>query len=131
MKRFVIFAVVAPPLGFIIAFWVMLQIANWITGAPSTFDLQHVVMLPTVYVFGVIPALLLAGFDHVLAKRQMRYRIALTALFACVLSYVPLLGAFHLGFMHEPSAVLLGLIGAVPAAVCSWLAMARRQPVSV
>ena len=104
MKRFLIFAAVAPPLGFIIAFWVMLQIANWMAGGPSTFDLQQVAMLPTIYVFGVIPALLMAWFDHVLAKREMSYRIALTALFAYFLSYVPLLGAFRLGFMHEPSA---------------------------
>jgi hypothetical protein len=128
MKRFLIFAAVAPPLGFLIAFWVMLQIANWIAGAPSTFDLQHVAMLPTVYVFGVIPALLTAWFDHVLATRQMSYRIALTALFGYALSYVPLLGAFQLGFMSEPSAALVGLIGAVPAAVCSWLATERRLP---
>lgn len=128
MKRFLIFAAVASPLGFILAFWVMLQIANWIAGAPSTFDLQHVVMLPTVYVFGVIPALLIAWFDHALAQWQISYRIALTALFAYALSYLPLLGAFQLGFMHEPSALLLGLIGAVPAAVCSWLATERRQP---
>jgi hypothetical protein len=127
MKRFLIFAAVAPPLGFIIAFWVMLQIANWMAGAPSTFDLRQVMMLPTIYLFGVIPALLAAWFDHLLATRQMSYRIALTALFAYALSYVPLLGAFQFGFMHEPSVVLVGLIGAVPAAVCSWLATERRQ----
>jgi hypothetical protein len=86
-------------------------------------------MLPTVYVFGMIPALLMAWFDHVLAKRRISYRIALTALFAYGLSYVPLLGAFQLGFMHEPSVLLLGLIGAVPAAVCSWLATEHRQPI--
>jgi hypothetical protein len=129
MKRFLIFAAVAPPLGFIIAFWVMLQIANWLAGAPSTFDLQHVAMLPTVYAFGLIPALLFAWFDHVLARRQVCYRIALTTLFAYAISYVPLLGAFRFGFMHEPSMLLLGLIGAVPAAVCSWLATDRRQVV--
>jgi hypothetical protein len=44
---------------------------------------------------------------------------------------VPLLGTFQLGFMHEPSTVLLGLIGTVPAAGCSWLATERRQPVRV
>ena len=129
MKRILIFASVSPALGFIIAFWVLLQIANWIAGAPTTFDLQQVRMLPTVYMFGVIPALLVAWFDHVLAKREMSHRIALTALFANALSYVPLLGAFQLGFTHEPSAILLGPIGAVPAAVCSWLATERRQPV--
>jgi Family of unknown function (DUF5413) len=129
MKRLLIFAVVVPPLGFVVAFWVMLQIANWLVGAPSTFDLRQVVMLPMVYVLGVIPALLMAWFDHVLAQRQMPYRIALTASFAYALSYVPLLGAFQLGFMHGPLVALFGLIGAVPAALCSWLASERSQPV--
>lgn len=86
-------------------------------------------MLPAVYMFGVIPALLIAWFDHVLARREMAYRIALTALLANTLSYVPLLGAFQPGFMYEPSALLLGPIGAGPAAVCSWLVTERRQPV--
>ena len=130
MKRFVIFAAVAPPLGFIVAFWMLLQIANWVAGGPSTFDLAQVVMLPTVYLVGVIPALLTAWFDHVLAKREMPYRIALTAVFGYFVSYVPLVGAFLMGFMHDPTVVLLGLVGAVPAAVCSWLATERRQPVS-
>lgn len=129
MKRFLIFAAIAPPLGFIIGFWVMLQIANWMAGGPSTFDVRQVAMLPTIYLVGVIPALLTAWFDQVQAKREMRYRIVLTALFGYVVSYVPLVGAFTLRFMHEPSVMLLGLIGAVPAAVCSWLATERRQPV--
>ena len=129
MKRFLIFAAAAPPLGFVIAFWVMLQAANWVAGGPGTFDPAHVVMLPTVYLVGVIPALLVAWFDHVLAKREISYRIALTAVFAYFVSYVPLVGAFRMGFMHEPSVVLLGLVGAVPAAMCSWLATERRQAV--
>jgi len=69
--------------------------------------------------FGVIPAVLIAWFDHMLAKRETSRRIALTALFAYALSYVPLLAVSQLKFMHEPSAVLFGLVGAVPAAVCS------------
>src|SRR5215217_7152415 len=38
MTRFLIFAAMAPPLGFVVAFWVMLQIANWLAGSPTTFD---------------------------------------------------------------------------------------------
>jgi len=129
MKRFLIFATVAPPLGFIVAFWVMLQIANWMAGGPSTFEIRQVAMLPTIYLVGLIPALLTAGFDHVLAKREMSYRIALTALFGYFVSYGPLVGAFQMGFMHDPGVLLLGLVGAVPAALCSWLATERRQPV--
>jgi NAD(P)-dependent dehydrogenase (short-subunit alcohol dehydrogenase family) len=81
MKRFVIFAAVAPPLGFIIAFWVMLQIANWLAGSPNTFDVTQMMMLPTIYLIGLIPALAAAWFDHVLAKRHVSHRIARTALF--------------------------------------------------
>ncbi|CAN7532579.1 DUF5413 family protein [Bradyrhizobium sp. LjRoot220] len=129
MKRFLIFAAIAPPLGFIIAFWIMLQIANWMVGGPGTFDMQQVAMLPTIYLVGLIPALLTAGFDHVLAKREMSYRIALTALFGYFVSYAPLVGAFRLAFMHDPGVLLLGIVGAVPAALCSWLSTERRQPV--
>ena len=79
MKRFLIFAAVAPPLGFIVAFWVMLQIANWLAGSPNTFDVAQIMMLPTIYLVGLIPA-------------------------------------------------LFGLIGAVPSALCSWLAAERQAP---
>ncbi len=86
-------------------------------------------MLPAVYLVGVVPALLTAWFDHALARSDVRWRIALTALFAYALSYVPLAAAFRMGCMHGPETLLLGLIGAVPAAACSWLATERRQPV--
>jgi hypothetical protein len=64
MTRFLIFAAMAPPLGFVVAFWVMLQIANWLAGSPITFDVAQIMMLPTIYLVGVIPALLAAWFDH-------------------------------------------------------------------
>jgi hypothetical protein len=130
MKRFLIFAAVAPPLGFITAFWVMLQIANWMAGTPSTFDLRQVVLLPTIYAFGVIPALLLAWFDHVLAKRETAHRIVLTASLAYAISYLPLVALAGTKLLHGPTIVLFGLIGAVPAALCAWLATERRQPVA-
>jgi hypothetical protein len=67
MTRFLIFAAMAPPLGFVVAFWVMLQIANWLAGSPNTFDVTQMMMLPTIYLIGLIPALAAAWFDHVLA----------------------------------------------------------------
>jgi hypothetical protein len=71
MKRFLIFAAIAPPLGFIVAFWVMLQIANWLAGSPGTFDVAQVMMLPTIYLVGLIPALLVAWFDRTLSTRNL------------------------------------------------------------
>jgi hypothetical protein len=122
MKRFLIFAALAPPLGFVVAFWVMLQIANWFVGSPNTFDVAQILMLPTIYLVGLTPALLAAWFDHALAKRNLSYRIAFTALFGYAISYLPLAVTFWIGFAHGPDVLLFGLIGAVPSAVCSWLA---------
>jgi len=121
MKRFLIFAAVAPPIGFVVAFWVMLQIANWLAGSPSTFAVAQVVMLPTIYLIGLIPALMAAWFDHTLAGRNFAHRTVLTALFGYAISYLPLIGAPWMGFVYGPYVVLFGLVGAVPSAVCSWL----------
>ena len=125
MNRFLIFAAMAPPLGFVVAFWVMLQIANRLAGSPITFDVAQVMMLPTIYLVGLIPALLAAGFDQALAKRNVPYRIAFTALFGYTISYLPLAVAYSVGFAHGPEVLLFGLIGAVPSAMCSWLATER------
>ena len=126
MTRFLIFAAMAPPLGFVVAFWVMLQIANRLAGSPITFDIAQIMMLPTIYLIGLIPALMAAWFDHALAKRNVSYRIAFTALFGYTISYLPLAVAYWVGFAHGPEVLLFGLIGAVPSAVCSWLAAERQ-----
>jgi hypothetical protein len=125
MNRILIFAAMAPPLGFVVAFWVMLQIANRLAGSPITFDVSQVMMLPTIYLVGLIPALWAAGFDHALAKRNVPCRIAFTALFGYTISYLPLAVAYWVGFAHGLEVLLFGLVGAVPSAVCSWLAAER------
>ena len=114
MTRFLIFAAMAPPLGFVVAFWVMLQIANWLAGSPNTFDVTQMMMLPTIYLIGLIPALAAAWFDHVLATR--------TALFGYAISFLPMVVLSWSGVAFGPEVLLLGLIGALPSAVCSWLA---------
>ncbi|XIA62926.1 hypothetical protein ACFIOY_26650 [Bradyrhizobium sp. TZ2] len=108
----------------------MLQISNWLAGSPSTFDLAQVLMLPMIYLVGLIPALVAAWFDQALSNRNVSHRVLLTALFGYAISYVPLIGAPWMGFVHGPYVVLFGLIGAVPSAVCSWLATERRAAVN-
>ena len=87
-------------------------------------------MLPAIYLVGMIPALVAAWFDHALSMRGLSHRVPLTALFGYAISYLPLIGAPWMGFVHGPYVVLFGLIGAVPAAVCSWLATERPAAVS-
>jgi hypothetical protein len=128
MERLLIFAAIAPPLGFVVAFWMMLQVANWLAGSPITVDVAQIMMLPTIYLVGLIPALMAAWFDHALAKRNVSHRIALTALFGYAISYLPLAMAYWVGIAHGPEVLLFGLIGAVPSAVCSWLAAEWQAP---
>ncbi len=122
MTRFLIFAAMVPPLGVVVAFWVMLQSANWLAGSPNTFEVGQIMMLPAIYLVGSIPALSAALFDHALAKRNVPCRIAFTALFGYAISYLPLVFAVRINLALGPEVLLLGLIGAVPSAMCSWLA---------
>jgi hypothetical protein len=80
---------------------------------------------PLAYQAGVLPALLAAAFDGWLAKRGIRFRVAWRALFGFVVSFLPLLGALSMGFLHGPYLTIFGLLGAAPAAACSWLSGSR------
>ncbi|MBN9049977.1 MAG: DUF5413 family protein [Rhizobiales bacterium] len=121
MRRFLIFALLGPALGFVTAFWILLQAFNGLLGAPSTFDLHQVVLLPVAYMLGIGPALVTGLFDHVLARRGVRLRILWTTLFAYASAYLILLNAWGAGTVHGPALFLFGLIGAVPGAICAWL----------
>jgi len=122
MKRLLIFAVLGPPLGLVTGMWGILPVLNWSLGAESVFDYHQIVLLPLAYQVGLIPALLVGVFDGVLAKRDIGYRVVWCALFGFAMSFLPLLSSLAMGFLHGPFVLLFGLLGAVPAAVCSWLA---------
>ena len=125
MRRLLVFALLGPLLGFVMVVWVMAQVLNWATGGPTTFDYHQVVLIPFAYVFGILPALLAAWCDHLLAKRGVPYRTLGTTLFSYFMSFIPALGAISIGFMSGPYLLLIGLTGAVPGAICSWLAKPR------
>lgn len=121
MRRFLIFALLFPPLTFVVAFWGMLQILNWALGEKSTADYHQLILLPVAYVVALLPAMLTALVDDVLASRSVRHRILWTTL-AGYLFFAPLLVALLTGSIHGPYLLLFGMIGAVPATICSWLA---------
>ena len=121
MRRFLIFALLGPPLGMLTGMWVMLPVLNWSQGGPAVFDHHPLDLMPLAYVVGLLPALLAAAFDGVLAKLAVRFRPLWCALFGFAVSFIPLLGALSMGFLHGPLEASLGFLGAVPAAVCSWL----------
>ena len=123
MKRILVFALLGPPLGFVTGLsGSSFQILNWALGDPSTFDLHQVVLLPLAYVIGLLPALGVGFFDALLARRGFRWRPLWCGLCGFAMSFLPLVPAFALGFLHGPYVLLFGLIGVPPGAICSWLA---------
>lgn len=104
MRRFLIFAALFPPLALVVF------------TAPDGFKnvLDWMVMA---YAIAVIPALLLAWVDWALSAKPLRVMgTAFTAALAAILIMRFLSGS------HELWPVLMvGLVGGVPAAVCSWL----------
>ena len=122
MRRFVVFATLFPLLAFLVSLWGILQILNWSLGAESTIDYHQLILLPLAYVMVLLPAMLTAVVDDVLARRKTRYRIVWTAFAGYMFIFIPLLAALLTGSIHGPYLLLFGIIGAVPAAICSWLA---------
>ena len=113
MKRFLIFLLVFPAVA-TAAFYVVNYI---LTGAAQDGGVGPVVM----YLGFVMPGLLIAVLDWLAGKTSAPAVVATTVL-AYGLSVLAL--ALLLGTSKQ--IVALGLIGAIPAAVCSWLA--RRNP---
>jgi hypothetical protein len=124
-RRVLIFALLGPPIGFATGLWGLLQLLNWAVGSPSTSDIGQLVLLPVAYALGIVPALIVARFDQAVVKS--RYRVLWTTLFAYLAGFLPILGALMMGFIQSLWVLPLGLIGAVPGAICSWLAGPQRD----
>ena len=121
MRRFLIFVLLGPPLGFLVGFWGLLPLLNLAAGGAGRIEWGQLVLLPVAYWVGLLPALLAAGFDHLLAKRGTRWRPAWSAAFGFVAAFLPLTTTAWMGYIHSPWALPWGLLGAVPAAICSAL----------
>ena len=105
MKRFLIFGALFPPLALVVF------------TAPDGF--KHILdWLVEAYAIGIIPALLLAWVDWALSAKP--FRVMGTAVTAALTSV--LVVRFISGGSDDFWPVLMvGLVGGMPAAVCSWL----------
>jgi hypothetical protein len=113
MKRFLIFTVLFPPLALLV-----FCAPDVITR--HDFKLLDLTSLLAAYMLAVIPAWLSAAVDW---KLQ---RLLGTTIAGAGIAY---LAAFIVGFpFGDYRAVLMvGLVGAIPAAVCSWLSRTPRS----
>ena len=127
MKRYLIFAALAPLLGG----FVLLLVTTYTSGYWTHTDLAEVRKLFVVfaktlqysYPFGILPTLMMAAVDDILFHVE-RIRPVVRMLIVGVLSF---LGAELLYGSRGPDSgaiqfILYGLVGFIPAVVCSWLA---------
>ena len=127
MKRYLIFAALAPLLGG----FVLLLVTTYTSGYWTHTDLAEVRKLLVVfaktlqysYLFGILPTLMMAAVDDILFHVE-RIRPVARMLIVGVLSF---LGAEMLYGSRGPDSgvmqfILYGLVGFIPAVVSSWLA---------
>jgi hypothetical protein len=85
-----------------------------------------VIVLLFTYLFGLVPALITAAFDGFLDGRGARGipKHLLTGTFGYAAAYLIAVGVTPL--LYQPR---WGLIGAIPAAVCSWITDKIANPI--
>jgi hypothetical protein len=113
MKRLLIFTALFPPL------------ALAVFTAPDTFA-KFLDWVGIAYGLAIIPAWLTAGVDWALSAKATYLRIVGTAVTGAVIT--DSVALFMWGFFAGYWPVLMaGLVGAIPAAVCSWLSGIQRR----
>ena len=117
MKRFLVFIGLFPALA-LVGLFAFISIGIGVL--PD--NPQAVMLVPWAYVVGVIPALICAVADRFLAKTGFSAVIG-TAFVGYVIAILVALLVFDFGLFGRILA--FGLIGAIPAAVCSWLSSSR------
>ncbi len=127
MKRYLIFAALSPLLGgFILLFVTTYQAGYWTQTDWSEVAKLLVVFAKTLqysYLFGLLPTLMMAAVDDILWHVR-RIRPVLRMLIVGVLSFFA--AELVYGSRGPDSGaiqfILYGLVGFIPAVICSWLA---------
>jgi hypothetical protein len=119
-RRLLLFGLLGPALGFVTAFWILLQIFSVALGDEPTAHPGQVILLPLAYAVGLAPALAAGLVDH--AVQNARLGPLYTCLAGYLLGFMPIAAGLLMGLMHGPYVLLFGLIGAVPALACSLVA---------
>lgn len=115
MKRFAIFMLVGPAVGFPV---VLLR--QLLTGRFAGWE-AVAYQLPFAYLFAVLPSLVMLLVDWLLFERLRPWpRIGTLAVVGYVTSIVMLL-IWSPNQLHLSQILTFGIVGAAQAAVCSWL----------
>jgi hypothetical protein len=117
MKRFLVFALLGPPVAAIVLFLGFLPLAGLLTHGPITMDVSDWL---TIYLGTCVSALVLAFFDWMAEIIDIPRRPIGTAIAGWVLAVLALREWLALPDVPGWFAVI-GLLGAIPAFICSWV----------
>jgi hypothetical protein len=120
MKRLLTFAFLGPLLSWLI-FFAMFS-PKLLTGPRFDGGLQFFLFaLLVCYMPGVVPHLAMAGIDHLLSPHRRHILVCAVAGLAVAYALLYYLSRGGSEADFQQYWFFLGLMGAIPAAVCSWL----------
>ena len=129
LKRFLIFAILGPCLAAVTLLLVVLPLASFLEGTRIEMSLPSGQTL-TVYLAAIFPALMVGLFDWIAELIELPHRPIGAAIVGWVLAVLVLRG--WLALPDLPGwFVVIGLIGAIPAFICSWVTLRIRLKQSV
>ncbi|MEO6841683.1 MAG: hypothetical protein ABI192_13045 [Bradyrhizobium sp.] len=124
MKRFAIFVLLGPPLATAVLFLVLLPIAGVLEGQRIEISVS-----PSAYRYCLLPALVLAVFDWVTQMIELPHRPIAASIAGWFLAFLGLREILALPDL--PGWFLaIGLLGAIPAFVCSWVVLTTGKTLS-
>jgi hypothetical protein len=124
MRRFATFVLLGPLLVWLMFF--ILQVPQLIR-VPSADPLPvFAIAIPVAVIVCFVPALILAGADHLMAQKgfSRMIRAAICAVLGyplAVLGFYVAIEAAHVRSLFIDGLFTAGLFGIVPAAVCAWV----------
>jgi uncharacterized membrane protein YeaQ/YmgE (transglycosylase-associated protein family) len=127
MKRYLIFAALGPFLGgFFLLVATTVMSGYWDQRSWTEITKLFVVFLKTLqysYLFGILPLLMIAAIDDIVFHVKRIMPVLRTVIVGLIAFFA---AEFIYGSRGSDSGalqfILYGLVGFVPAAVCSWLA---------
>jgi hypothetical protein len=122
MKRFVVFMLIGPAVGYVV-----FQLLQLLSGKGGGWE-ALILGLPFAYLFAILPSLVMWSWDSLLFNRtRIWLRIATSAIagYAASIAMLMIWAAVQVPLRQ---ALTFGIAGAVQAAVCSWLARSSDAP---
>lgn len=114
-NRFLIFLILGPLIGFLVVRY------GFLFSSVHGFEWQQIVLLPVIYTIGIVPAFIAALIDQAFAKRRFVLRPIWTGAVGFFAAFIPILASMLYFQLYSPFLLLWGLVGFIPAFVCSFL----------